>query len=205
MHHAMRRVGVAALSAGALFVAGAAPAQAAGEFALTGDESATWDGTGLGANVVYGVTEGLLGCASFTPLDACDQTVLKVTPSNAEVGPATLSLAVTMSETDTADFDLVVYEDKDGDMTPDGDPLDDGAGNTGNGGFEAETLTVANASGQYLVEIVYFTSANDSFEAVATLDSPAAPTVARSARTAAATDHSVTVGALKSALAAARK
>jgi hypothetical protein len=174
MNLAIKRVGLVVLMTGAAMAAAASPAGAANRtLALTGDESASWTGGAAGAYLLYPV----LGCESLTPADACDASLITVTPSNADQGPA--SLTVTMTPNDSLDdFDLSVYVDANGDGAPDGDAI--ASDNTGLGAGETETVTVPDASGTYLVEVPTFLAMGD-FSATAALNSPDAP-AARAAR-----------------------
>ena len=198
MNLAIKRAAVAALSTGAVLVAGAAPAHAGGPFTLTGDASATWSGGGTGAYLTYPV----LACGNVTPLDACDATVITVNPTNPEEGPATLRIDMTPAAA-TDDFDVFVYRDADGDGEPEGDAFE--SETTGLGAGEPETITLPDATGTYLVEIVNFLSVGGAFDAVATLDSPADPATAGAARSSAAAETAAVEASLARALAAARK
>lgn len=199
MHLAIKRAGVAVLMTSGALALGAGPAQAGEPVTLTGDETATWSGGGTGAYLAY----PLLACSGLTPADACDAKHITVEPANEDVGPAALSIAMTPAS-DLDDFDLYVYRDADADGNPEEEIVIEGA-TQGEGAGVAEWITIPNATGTYLVEIVNFLSLEGAFEATATLDSPAAAEEAEAARVAAAADRTATETALTRALAAARR
>lgn len=200
MHLAIKRAGVAVLSAGALCVA-AAPASAAAPVTVNSGETASWTGAGTGTNLFY--YDGITTCDG-SPLGMCDSTVVTVAPPAEGEGARTLT--VTMSpDYDDNDFDLFVYPDANADGVADGEAIDDGRADTGHLVGEAESVQVANAAGSYLVEIVYFVVIDGSFQATASL-SGAAVAAAQDARRGAASEfEAAQQQALNRALTAARR
>lgn len=153
----------------------AAPAAQAADHTITVDD-ATKSGkiTGkpaIGLNTSYFEETAAPGGCGNTPQNHCETTLVKVGPETTKK-----SLTFRMDNIDeTSDFDLRVYTaDASGNKAEYlGSPTGEGNGPTGLatffGDYETKTVTGVKPNAQYLVEIVYFTVVNDTYDLSATL------------------------------------
>ncbi|MDP8970555.1 MAG: glycoside hydrolase, partial [Actinomycetota bacterium] len=165
----------AAAVAGLVLVAQGAVAAAARQATVTPESPYTWQGAvASGANTTYDAAAG--GPCGQTPLDYCDVTLLNVAvdPSFwATQGGGVQVRLFDYAPNPLSDFDLYVYR-----SDPSGARGELVASSAGLPGAQ-ESATIAEASGYYLVQVVYFavTASRYTGEASFVLGSKAPPDI----------------------------